>query len=97
MGVVGFFPKVPFNGFFDGLWNWGWGGKVGTHGVEAVLISGVRDGVLATVGSGKSEATIGPLPSQTTLAGLDAISGLVTATQQHQRYILDLKFNADST
>lgn len=68
---------------------------MGAHGVEAVLISGVGDGVLAAVGSGESEASVGSLPSQTALSGLDVVSGFVTVTQQHYRYIFDLKFNAD--
>lgn len=80
MGVVGFFPEVPLDGLFDGLWDWWGGGEVGAHGVEAVLVSGVGDGVLAAIGSGESEASIGSLPSQTALSGLDIISGFVTET-----------------
>lgn len=68
---------------------------MGAHGVEAILVSGVGDGVLTAIRGGESEASVGPLSSQTTLAGLDAVSGFVTATQQHHHYTFSLKFNAD--
>lgn len=50
--------SVEFNGAKDFLWDGGWSGEMGSDRVETVLVGGIGEGDLLTVGGTVREATL---------------------------------------